>query len=780
MHALSGANFLLIRTLLLILFILSGSLSKAETRLTDINALYKITQDAEYLFDASGLWTFEDAKKQSQWQPINKARINFSFIDEPVWLRFAMKSDIDATWIMHIGYPLLDYLDVYILNDDQILNEYHTGDLRSFSTRPVNHPNFVFPILMDSETPLTVYLRVDTRGAAEVPIWFEEESKFDSDNQTREFIRGWVNGILAIMLFYNLFIFLFIKERVYIFYVLNVAVYLVQLSIYDGSGFQYFWGDTPEANKYAFPFFNGLMQLTQFLFLVTFLDVLSRNQWYVKPVKVVLAILTTLPILGLILDYRVIVPVQVLFALIVNGFGLIFGLYFSWKGETSAKYFTVAWSVFLIGLFITNLKSLGIIPNNAFVQYSYQIGAFIEMAILSLALAQRIEHAQKSLINLQTQHINTLENYQNLYNNSLSGQFQSNQDGYFLSVNPAFKKMFDSSKVWNLEEDISLNVKDLMVNQDDLQDINRTLKNRGSLLDYEVQLKDSQNLIRWYSVSVRPNLSQDNDQVRYEGSIVDINERKENEALREQALVDRMATLEQLAIGICHEINTPLGISITGATHIEGLLNEISELVDSEKLTKSKLLNVLDQEKESVELIDHGLNRVSELIKQFKQVSVSQLGFEIENTDMALLLEELRHIDEVKEHAITLDIKLNDTFEFNGYGKACVLVLSELISNSLLHSFSNKEDGTVSIRCGLENDDVVIHYWDDGEGIDVNNRQELFNAFYTTKRGSHGRIGLGLYQVFNLVSQLLRGRIELLDESHIHYVIRFPKSINTN
>ena len=768
-----------IRIAVLLAFFTSN-LSLATT-LENPNQLYKITHQAQFVFDSSHSWTIDSALTHNDWSNVQKNRINFSFIDSPVWVRFPVKSQIDAEWIMLIGYPLLDYIDVYHVRGDKVLKKYETGDLRSFDQRPINHPNFVFPIKIPLNQEHWIYIRVETKGAAELPIWFEEKSKFESDNQTREFLRGWVNGILAIMLFYNLFIFLFIKERVYIFYVVNAGVYLIQLSIYDGSGFQHFWPESPELNHYMFPFFNGLMQLTQFLFLVTFLEVLSRQSWYVKPVKIILAIMCTLPILGLIIDYRIIVPIQVLFALIVNASGLAFGIYFSLKGETSARYFTVAWALFLVGLFITNLKSLGLVPNNAFTQYSYQIGAFVEMAILSLALAQRIEQAKTSLISLQNEHISTLQNYQSLYNNSLSGQFQSNRNGLLLSVNPAFEKLFNPHQKWHLNtREEKHYVTELIVRETDLKTIDDTLKSQCAIVDYEIQLQNSDQEIRWYSLSVRPNLCEESDNVKYEGSIIDINERKENEAIREQAMIDRMATLEQLSIGICHEINTPLGISITGTSHLDGLLNEISNLVEQEQLTKKQLLSILTQEKESVELIDNGLSRVSDLIRQFKQVSVSQLGFDIDDLPLIETLNNLQHEMKQKHPHINLDIHCNQGLTFRGYHKAVHLVLSELIANSILHSFESIEEGFISIQVQAEEGDLIIDYKDNGQGIDSDKHHELFNAFYTTKRGSHGRIGLGLYQVFNLVSQLLRGKIELQAKEHIHYFIRFPANITIN
>lgn len=756
---------------LFLLFISFNAFSTVE--LNNYEETYKITRSAEYLFDPSHQWDPDSVRNQSQWQKIDADLINFSFIKEPVWLRFTVKSPEAALWYMHISYPLLDYLDIHIYNGKQLLKSVYTGDLRHFKQRDIDHPNFVTKVNLPKHTPYEILLRVQTKGAAELPIWFSSEAQFTEENQTREFIRGWVNGILFIMLLYNLIIYVFIKEKIYLFYVTNITVYIVQLSIYDGTGFQFFWPNFPNINIHAFPFYNGLMQLTQFAFLVAFLDILKRDSWFVLPAKIMLACLISLPILSFFFDYRFIVTIEVFFALMVNASGLLLGLYLSMKGETNAKYFTVAWFVFLVGLLITNLKSLGLVPNNIITTYSFQFGAFIEMTLLSIALAHRIETAQRSMIALQKENISTLEKYQNLYKNSLSGQFETDKLGNFISTNPAFNKMFLPAKPYNTN--INYHVGSLVAHNQDLKEIGKLLKHAGSLIDYEIQLKNSQGNIHWYSLSARPHKI--NNQTVFEGSIIDVNERKENEALREQALIDRMATLEQLAIGICHEINTPLGVSITSTTHLDTLLNKITTLVESGKLTKDDLLAILTEEKESISLIDNGLNRVSHLIKQFKQVSVRQLGFSINTTNLYEIIDSAKNemTDIINGHHITIDC--DKSAVVTGYGKALTSVLRELIENSIIHSFENIEKGEIKITATQDENHITIEYSDNGDGIDESKKNDLFNAFYTTKRGTHGRTGLGLYQVFNMVQQLLRGTIQLNDGPHVHFIIRLPNTI---
>lgn len=757
--------------LLLLLFLSLNAFSVVE--LNDENTTYKITQSAQFIFDENNQWTPSDARQQTQWQNIKKDRINFSFIDKPVWVRFFIKSPKDNNWVMNISYPLLDFLDVHIYRNDIQLKSIYTGDLRKFSQREIEHPSFATQINITKNHTYEVLLRVETQGAAEIPIWLSTEELFHSENQTREFIRGWVNGILVIMLLYNLIIYIFIKEKIYLFYVTNIAVYVAQLSIYDGTGFQFLWPESPELNIHAFPLSNGLMQLTQFTFFVAFLEILQRDSWFVAPTKIILVCLASLPILSFFIDYRTIVSIEVLFALLVNASGLFLGLYLSLKGETSAKYFTFAWFIFLIGLLVTNLKSLGLVPNNLFTAYSYQFGAFIEMTLLSIALAQRIESAQKNIISLQKNNISTLEKFQNLYNNSLSGQFETDIKGNFISTNPAFNKMFHLD---NQTINTYQHVKDLVANTQDLTTVGEFITKTGSLIDHEIQLKNSHGNIHWYSLTAKPH-KQIDQEIIFEGSIIDINERKENEALREQALIDRMATLEQLAIGICHEINTPLGISITSTTHLDTLLNEVAKLIEKEKLTKERLISILTEEKESINLIDNGLNRVSQLIKQFKKISVSQLGFTIDTAHLSDIIEEAiqESSETIKSHSVF--INCNKEYLLTGYSKALSFVIKELIENSIIHSFENLKKGDINISVEQDNTHTIIEYQDNGKGINQSKKNELFNAFYTTKRGTHGRTGLGLYQVFNMVHQLLRGSIELSDSDHVYFIIRIPNII---
>lgn len=769
----------MIRFILLCIFCLSAAQGITAPVHLETGNDYKITQEAQFLWDKTGDLSHQDALSRSEWQPIETNRVNFGFIESPVWVRFSLTGAEATDWVMRITYPLLDYLDIYVLKDGEVLSQYNTGDLKPFHNRAFDHPQFSAPLPIQPGSIFQVLLRVDTAGAAELPIFIEEHETFKSENRIRDMARGFINGIFIIMLLYNLIIYIFIKDSSYAFYVLNVAVYIIQLNNFEGSGFQYFWPDNPEYNLYAFPFFNGLMQLTQFLFLVVFLEILKRKAWYVTPVKCFIAMMIPLPILGVVMEYQVIIPIQVMFAIFVNIAGLVFGLYYSLKGETSARYFTLAWFLFLLGLLIINLKSFGLIPNNIYTEYSYQIGAFIEMTLLSLALAQRIQSSQQKVIQLQNENIETLEKYQNLYQNSLSGQFQLDQSGFIYNMNPACYRMFSIENISQpITDDHKTNINDFLINDSDLSRIQDVLKNENKIINEEIQLKTRANETRWFSISIRPVKDIETGMQSYDVSVLDINERKVNDDIKEKSMMDRMSSLEQLAIGICHEINTPLGITVTASSHLGELIEKLKISFDKGQLTKRDMENYLADKRSALDMVEEGLNKTKHLMTQFKQVSVRQLGLQTSDSTVNNIINDAQTAVKslTKENNVTFNIECSDQYTYSGHCIALRMILSELIENSVVHCENPQQGIQISIKVDQKDDNLEILYQDNGSGANLENTEELFNAFYTTKRGQNGRIGLGLYKVYNLATQLLKGTIEYEELDKPSFRIIFPSN----
>lgn len=773
----------LIKTLVLTLLFFGTAFSYSNTTfLIDDQQSYQLARQVDFLLDESGLLDFEAVQVAESWQPIERDIVNFGFNSAALWLRFELQVKQSNDYILHIPYPLLDYLDHYAFIDNEPLAPIHTGDARVFDSRAVDHINFVFPYSLKKDQKLSVYLRVDSQGTLDVPLRFLSKDSFLKNNDGEIYFRGFVMGILWLMLFYNLFIFLSIKDPVYGFYVLNIFAYLMSSNAYDGGAFQLLWPNYPALNEYIFPIFNGLSQFTSLVFMMALLQVMDSQRWYKYYFLVLIAIVSTFPILGALLPYSTIVPVQVIFSLLVYSSALLLGLYLSTQGNRIALYFTVAMGLFMVGIVSSNLKGLGLLPTNFFTQHAYQLGFFIDMVVLSLALAQKIDIAQKERLLAQKGNIRNLKRYEDLYSESLSGNFQVSLAGELTSVNDAALTILgysDRQELLEIEGDRG--VKRFSVDKESTKKLLSALRYVGHIVDFEQQVRKKDGELIWVSISVRSVKNDEGVTEYYEGSMLNINERKENETIREQAMKERMATLEQLVVGISHELNTPLGISITGLSHLKNLVVEMNGNNTEKRINDDTFNTIIEQELQAIELSNTNLLRVSGLIKQFKHISVSQHGYVIDEVSLLAVISSglAAFQTALEENDIKVQVHCDEGIDIYTYGEAISEIIMQLVSNSLDHAFIDQDDKRIEITATLTDGKIEIDYKDNGLGLSAQGKNELFTPFYTTMRGYQGKIGLGMYLTFNLLTQLLAGTVEVKNpEKGVSINMTFPRQLS--
>lgn len=767
--------------LILLLLVMSSFAYSNSVFLVNDEDNYHLAHQVDFLLDDSQEMDLEAVQSAENWQSVTRNIVNFGFNSAALWLRFELQAQQSNEYILHIPYPILDYLDNYSFVDAMPLEAVRTGDARIFDSRVVDHVDFVFPYTLAENQILTVYLRIDSQGTLDVPLRFLSKENFLNNNNDQIYFRGFVMGILWLMLFYNLFIFLSIKDHVYGFYVLNIFAFLVSSNAYGGGAFQVLWPNYPALNDYVFPIFNGLSQLTSLLFMMALLQVMNHQRWYKYYFLGLIAIVSTFPVLGAILPYSTIVPVQVVFSLLVYSSALCLGLHLSIKGDRTALYFTIAMALFMLGLVSSNLKGLGLLPTNFFTQHAYQLGFFIDMVVLSLALAQKIDIARKEGLSAQRENVKNLKRYQDLYSESVSGNFQVTAQGELVSVNTAFSQIlgFESSSEL-MASNIASNISSISVNPNLARELLAKLHSHGRVVDFEQQVYGKGGRWLWVSLSMRPIKTEDGGTEFYEGSLLDVSERKENETLREQALRDKMQTLEQLVVGICHELNTPLGTSITALSYMKKIISDIQESQNGVEMTPEALKQCLAEELEVIDLTEKNLARVRDLIHQFKHISVTQLGYQVSVVHMRSTIESGLMTLQSRLDEMGVDVLVDCPFDLqlNSYGDAISEVFHQLVENSLDHAFLKTEKKSINIRVCVIPGQIEVQYSDSGTGLSEQGTKDLFNPFYTTMRGFQGKIGLGMYLTFNLVTQLLHGDVVVEQPKHgFSLVFKLPSHI---
>lgn len=240
---------------------------------------------------------------------------------------------------------------------------------------------------------------------------------------------------------------------------------------------------------------------------------------------------------------------------------------------------------------------------------------------------------------------------------------------------------------------------------------------------------------------------------------------------------EKMASLGSLVAGVAHELNTPLGISLTGISLVQEQINDLKSDFEQNKLTKSKLTDAMSGLDKSSQLVATSVSRSVELIGNFKMVAVDQTSDRRRKFSLAQSVHEigatLNH--KLSQQNVTLEMNLDDNIVLDSFPGSFIQIFSNLIINSLIHGFTDKSEGTITIEAEVIGQDVVITYKDNGKGIDEAHINKVFNPFYTTKLGQGGS-GLGLNIVYNLVHKALGGKINLSSQlgEGVCFVISLP------
>jgi PAS domain S-box-containing protein len=245
-----------------------------------------------------------------------------------------------------------------------------------------------------------------------------------------------------------------------------------------------------------------------------------------------------------------------------------------------------------------------------------------------------------------------------------------------------------------------------------------------------------------------------------EQSLVDLR------ATREQLVqAEKLAALGGLVAGVAHEINTPLGVAVTAASHLEAEVQRLRQLDGDGRMTRADFDAFLGTVVDGSGLVLRNLRRAEALVRGFKQVAADQASGERRTIALGSYLEEvlvsLKPAFRRKPWTIKLDCE--DGLALDTWPGAIYQVIVNLVMNSIVHGFAGRDQGEVRITARGVRDGVSIEVVDDGCGMAEDVRRRAFEPFYTTRRGQGGT-GLGLHIVWRLVTKTLGGSIEVESE----------------
>lgn len=302
---------------------------------------------------------------------------------------------------------------------------------------------------------------------------------------------------------------------------------------------------------------------------------------------------------------------------------------------------------------------------------------------------------------------------------------------------------------------------------------------------YEDEYRDSSGVLRHWLVNKLPLLDTEGHVDSIVTVALDIGERKRGEqemreakdaaeaALRnlretQNSLIEaeKLAALGRLVAGVAHEVNNPVGISLTVASSLERKAAAFAAEVARGDLRRSSLTDFLDAARDASGQLVANLNRAAELITSFKQVAADRNYSDQRAFDLGDLTEQvvMSLRPGLRKHRLSLNVECEPNLTMNSYPGPYGQVLTNLFLNAVAHAFPDGRAGTVDIKvraAGAQHVEVI--FADDGCGMSLDVRRRAFDPFFTTRR-DQGGTGLGLHIVYSIVTNRLGGRLDLDSE----------------
>ena len=712
-------RFLLLRIYWLIAF---SFVAVPSVLSQNIIALHK--NETASNFGKNMLLLVDESKKLSLDQVI--ASTNFKTVDADVpnlgisssayWLKFSVKNNTEGRNLMfQIPLPTIDYVDFYQVNSrDSLIEKELIGDRRPYYNRKFDNPFSTFRFDLKPGDTTTIYLRISGFEQLQVPTTLSASKNIIAKNADSFLIFGIFAGVLIVMFTYNLFLYISTKDNTYLYYIVNILFIGLLQANFQGFPFKYLWPDNVWISFHAVYILTPLAALTGLEFMHKFLhtkELLPKMHKYSRIFYLLYAFAFIQMFLG---NMNISYQILQVSAMMVALFMLLSAVLIYRKGFRAAKFFLIAWSIFLLGLCIFVLKDYNILPYNTITYNMMPFGSALEVVLLSFALADKINTFKKEKEESQAEALRiSLENEKLILEQN--AELERN-------VNARTLELQESNRA--LETTLS----DLKEAQSQLVDSEK-MAGLGQLtagIAHEIN-----NPINFVTSNIKP----------LELDIIDL---------------DNVITMYEKL-----DFNQELHPQIS---KIESFKKQIDIAFVREEI-KSLLSGISEGAKRTAEII-RSLKNFSRLDENdTKPVDLNE-GLAstlvlVRNTfpDQLTVVKDFGEIPKVE----CLPGKINQVF-------------MNLITNAVqaIKSKPQAAEETLTIKTWTENKYVKISIKDSGTGMPDEVKQKIFEPFFTTKDVGEGT-GLGLSIVFRIIESH-KGTIDVITKVNqgTEFIITLP------
>ncbi|MDI9244095.1 EAL domain-containing protein [Marinobacter sp. CHS3-4] len=349
-----------------------------------------------------------EALASDQWQSLEEESPNFGYITDTVWLRFPVPNLPGQRELLEVRYSQLDEVVFHLLEDGRLKERVVTGDRYPFDQRPIAHRHFLFPFEATDGKQHEIVLRITTQGAMQIPMRLWVPGAFFEQVSVEDQLHSVYYGILLSVIFFNLFVFLALRERMYLLYVLSTSAYLLLIGTLNGTAFQLLWPQFPALQNQAMMITVPTAVIFTLLFSREFLNLRKTGPLIDRFIKGAIALNVAAFVISFVTSYSIASQVTVALAipscLLLTVIGPV-----QWiRGNPQASYYTIAWGMLTLGSAVAAANKYGLLPNNFVTAYGIEIGSAMEAILLTIALAARLYQEREDKVQAREAEISAM------------------------------------------------------------------------------------------------------------------------------------------------------------------------------------------------------------------------------------------------------------------------------------------------------------------------------------------------------------------------------------
>jgi len=336
-------------------------------------------------------FTIDQIILSDNFERVESATKNFGINDRIVWLKYGIVNNSDETTkYFSINNTSLDNLEIFLVVDGEVIDRQFGGRVVRIEDRLIPSKNIVFELQLEKEQPYTLYMRIESVNKKVILASISDLQVVNNQIQKENLFFGIFTGVLFGLMFYNLFLYFSIKDKVYLIYVIHTFLVWLTQSAILGYTQELIWPNAIWINLRSGVMFSSLVSIAGIWFLRVFLHTkvflpkLDKGFYFIYAVYIFIFINALF--ISLTLSYQVLLVTQTIVVLYV----FLVAIYVWLKGYSPARYYLLAWSIFMMGILWFVMSEMGILPYTVFSAFIMPLGSALEVILLSFALADKI------------------------------------------------------------------------------------------------------------------------------------------------------------------------------------------------------------------------------------------------------------------------------------------------------------------------------------------------------------------------------------------------------